>query len=95
MTTALPTDLLRRELAQRISGGIEITLYWNPLDNTTSIQVHQTSTEETITLAVPIDRALEAFYHPFAHLAEQCVGQTKAVDVCRPAMSFDRFGGLT
>ena len=58
----------RRELARRVSGGIEVTLYWSARDNSTSIEVWQPSTEERLTFPVAHERALEAFYHPFAHL---------------------------
>ena len=61
----------RRELASRVTGGLEITLYWEAHDNTTSIEVHQRATAETIAFPVAPDRALDAFHHPFAHLAEQ------------------------
>ena len=59
----------RRELARRASGGIEVALYWSPLDNSTTIEVWDASNEETLVFAVAPDRALEAFYHPFAQLA--------------------------
>jgi hypothetical protein len=58
----------RRELARRVSGGIEVTLYWSPLDNSTTVEVWQATTEETFVVPVPPERALEAFYHPFAQL---------------------------
>ena len=58
----------RRELARRVSGGIEVALYWNPLDNSTTVEVWQATSEETLVFAVPGERALEAFYHPFAQL---------------------------
>lgn len=57
-----------RELARRVSGGIEITLYWSAADNRTTIEVWQPESGETLAFAVPPDRALDAFYHPFAHL---------------------------
>ena len=57
----------RRELAHRVSGGIEVTLYWNVDDNTTSVEVFQDATGVTLCLSVPRERALDAFYHPFAH----------------------------
>jgi hypothetical protein len=60
----------RRELARRRSGGLEITLYWHPDDDSTSIAVHQAATGETLAFPVPADRALHAFHHPFVHLAE-------------------------
>jgi hypothetical protein len=65
------TTIGRRELAQRITGGLEITLYWNVYDNSTTIEVHQKATGETISFPVPAHRALDAFHHPFAHLAPQ------------------------
>jgi hypothetical protein len=58
----------RGELARRVSGGLEITLYWNEVDDTTSVELRQQSTGETLTFSVPRDRAL-AFHHPFAHVA--------------------------
>jgi hypothetical protein len=69
MTIATLTNIPRRELACRVNGGLEITLYWSAEDNSTSIDVHQIATEETISFLVPRDRALDAFHHPFAHLA--------------------------
>jgi len=71
MNNATLANLTRRELAQRVNDGLEITLYWHPFDNGTSIDVYATATEETISFPVPAERALDAFYHPFAHLAEQ------------------------
>ena len=57
----------RRELAHRVSGGIEVTLYWNVEEGTT-VEVRHAATEELIDFAVPPERALDAYYHPFAHL---------------------------
>jgi hypothetical protein len=59
----------RRELASRVSGGIEVTLYWSPLDNGTTVEVWDSAYDETIVFDVPPERALEAFYHPFAQLS--------------------------
>jgi hypothetical protein len=58
----------RLELARRASGGIEVTLYWTAHDNSTSIEVWQPASEETLVFGVAREQALEAFYHPFAHL---------------------------
>jgi YD repeat-containing protein len=58
----------RRELAHRSGGGIEVTLYWNAADNSTSVDVFYPATEETLRFGVPRERALDAFYHPFAHI---------------------------
>jgi hypothetical protein len=59
----------RRELARRASGGIEVALYWSPTDNSTTVEVWQATTEETLIVPVAPEHALEAFYHPFAQLA--------------------------
>jgi hypothetical protein len=61
-------DYPRRELAYRVSGGIEVTLYWSADDNSTSVEVWQPGSGETLLFAVARECALEAFYHPFAHL---------------------------
>jgi hypothetical protein len=71
MNIATLSIVARQELARRVTGGLEITLYWEAHDNTTSIEVHQTATAETIAFPVAADRALDAFHHPFAHLAAQ------------------------
>ena len=59
----------RRELARRVSGGIEVTLYWTAGDNGTTIEIRHDATEELLTFRVAPGRALDAYYHPFAHLA--------------------------
>jgi hypothetical protein len=64
-----PSVQPRRELARRASGGIEVALYWSPLENSTTVEVWDAMSEETIVFAVAPERALEAFYHPFAQLA--------------------------
>ena len=66
--TAAPSFTHRRELARRLSGGIEVTLYWSPDDNTTHVEVSQPAIEEALRFNVPCERALDAFYHPFSHL---------------------------
>ena len=63
-----PTRHSRRELARRASSGIEVTLYWSALDNSTSIEVWQSASDATFAYTVAPDRALDAFYHPFALL---------------------------
>ena len=46
------TNIGRRELARRVNDGLEITLYWDGRDNTTSIDVQHTATGETISFPV-------------------------------------------
>jgi hypothetical protein len=57
-----------RELAHRISGGIEVTLYWCVEEDSIHIEVRQPATEESIHFPVSRERALDAFHHPFAHV---------------------------
>jgi hypothetical protein len=71
MSISIFTSVDRRELARRGNGGLEITLYWNAEDNSTSVHIYQPATDETIAFPVAPDIALDAFYHPFAHLAGQ------------------------
>jgi hypothetical protein len=67
MATAKIIDW-RRELAHRVGGGLEVTLYWNTGDNSTSIEVHHLDSETHMRFAVPADKALDAFYHPLTHV---------------------------
>jgi len=71
MSISTITTLARRELAHRVNDGLEITLYWHPDDNGTSVEIYHEATGETIAFPVPGDQALDAFHHPFFHLAEQ------------------------
>jgi hypothetical protein len=57
-----------RELAHRITGGLEVTLYWSVEDDSIHVEVRQPATEESVGFAVARERALDAFYHPFAHV---------------------------
>ena len=70
MTISTLTDISRHELARRVGGGLEVTLYWGRLENSISVEIHDTATAETTTFPVPADRALDAFHHPFAYMAE-------------------------
>jgi hypothetical protein len=71
MSTTTLTDTSRRELARRVNGGLEITLFWDRRDNSTSIELYHAATDQTISFRVPPGRALDAFHHPFAHLGNQ------------------------
>jgi hypothetical protein len=70
MSTTTVTSASLRELATRVNGGIEITLFWDTRDDSTSICLNHAETDETITFRVPPGRALEAFHQPFAHLVD-------------------------
>ena len=79
MSTNMVTP--RQELDRRTSGGLEITLYWDPNDDSMSVEIHQPVTGETINLPVAPDRALEAFHHPFAQLARGYQREAELVEV--------------
>jgi hypothetical protein len=57
----------RRELAQRISNGIEVRLLWQPEDDTLVVTILDWNTGEHGDVTVDRDRALDAFQHPFAY----------------------------
>jgi hypothetical protein len=63
----------RRELAHRISNGIEVTLYWGPVRNEVVVEVIDHGTGHLFELTVPSDRALDAFHHPYAYASHQGV----------------------
>ena len=71
----------RLELDHRAGGGIEVTLYWSAHDNSTSIEVWQSASEETLVFDVAPEQALDAFHHPFAHLP---TAPTELIRVLRP-----------
>lgn len=59
----------RRELARRVTGELEVALYWYATDNSTIIEIWQPASDGTLLrFPVPGEDALDAFYHPFAHL---------------------------
>ncbi|MFL5955694.1 MAG: hypothetical protein ACJ76I_16475 [Gaiellaceae bacterium] len=57
-----------RELAQRSSGPIEVTLYWwEAADAAVLIELIDRGGGASFQLVVPPDRALDAFHHPYAY----------------------------
>ena len=58
-----------RELAQRLSGGDEILLLWNPRDGHVEVSVRDVDTGVGFQLEVAPGSALEAFHHPYAYAA--------------------------
>ena len=58
-----------RELAVRESDGVRIVLLWHPRDGAVSVSVEDARADHRFELAVERERALEAFYHPFAYAA--------------------------
>ena len=64
-----PTTAPTRELAARESDGIHVLLLWDPSDNELTVSVEDSRVGDRFQLAVAPDRALDAFYHPFAYAA--------------------------
>jgi hypothetical protein len=58
-----------RELAARESDGIHVVLLWHPDENALTVSVADDRLGDCFELAVAPDRALDAFYHPFAYAA--------------------------
>ena len=62
-------ESLTRELAARESDGIHVALLWHPSENALTVSVEDERVGDRFELAVAPDRALDAFYHPFAYAA--------------------------
>jgi len=59
------------DLASRKSDGIDVTLWWSPAEDSVSVEVLHFASESAFELVVDRDRALDAFYHPFAYAARR------------------------
>jgi hypothetical protein len=57
------------ELAARDNEGIRVRLLWHPQRNAVTVSVEDDLAGDRFHLAVASDRALDAFYHPFAYAA--------------------------
>jgi hypothetical protein len=64
-----PATSQTRELAARESDGIHVLLLWNPDENAVTVSVEDERVGDRFQLAVAPERALDAFYHPFAYAA--------------------------
>ena len=58
-----------RELAVRDSDGIHIRLLWHPPKDAVTVSVEDARAGDRFQIAVAPERALDAFYHPFAYAA--------------------------
>ena len=58
-----------RELAVRESDGLHVRLLWHPGEHALTVSVEDVRVGDRLRLAVAPDRALDAFYHPFAYAA--------------------------
>jgi hypothetical protein len=69
----------RSELAEREGGGIRVRLLWSSSDESVAVHVTHLRTDRTFELAVEPDRALDAYYHPFAYAPRRGTGALHAV----------------
>jgi hypothetical protein len=58
-----------RELAARVTDGLQVLLLWHPAGDTVTVAVADDRTGHRYESPVARDRALDAFYHPFAYVA--------------------------
>ena len=58
-----------REIASRESNGLTVVLCWQRREDAVTLAVSDSRNGERFELPVASDRALEAFYHPFAYAA--------------------------
>ena len=68
MSTTAATETVIHELARRVSGGLQVTLFRHTRNNSVAIELRHDAITEPISFRVPPDRALDAFHHPFAYL---------------------------
>ena len=58
-----------RELALRESAGVRVVLLWHPREDAVTVSVEDARAGHRFELDVERERALDAFYHPFAYAA--------------------------
>jgi hypothetical protein len=60
-----------RELAQRLSGTVEILLLWHPEIERVELSVRDPATDAGFHFEVAPGNAIDAFYHPYAYAARR------------------------
>jgi hypothetical protein len=58
-----------RELAQRLSGTVEVLLLWLPETDGVELSLHDRATDVSFHLEVAPEDAIDAFHHPWAYAA--------------------------
>jgi hypothetical protein len=56
-----------RELAERTSNGTRVRLLWCQGTSDLWIEVREPDTHPALAIPIPPERALDAFYHPYAY----------------------------
>ena len=62
---------MRRELAERETDGIAVTLLWESETDGLSVTVHDERTGEGFALDTHPHNAMDVFHHPFAYAAQR------------------------
>jgi hypothetical protein len=78
MTTTSTSFSERRELDQRTSDGIEVTLFWTRSSDQVTIAILDTRCGETVEFEVDGRSAFDAFQHPYAYAAAATVARHAA-----------------
>ena len=60
-----------RELAQRLSGTLEVLLLWHPETDRLELVVRDTANKPGFRIEVAPADAIDAFYHPYAYAAQR------------------------
>jgi hypothetical protein len=63
------------DLMERVTGGLHVTLLWNPDTGELTVRVADRLQNRVFELPVPPDRAGYAFHHPFAFAMEQALAE--------------------
>jgi len=57
------------ELAHRLNGGMEVTLFWHPEGDELVVSVADSASGDAFAFEVDSSTAVDAFYHPYAYAA--------------------------
>jgi hypothetical protein len=76
MTTNTDTINKFEELDYRENDGIEVSLLWNRTDNSLSVLVVDTKTDDVFELPARGAEAMDVFRHPFAYATARCTEPT-------------------
>jgi hypothetical protein len=68
----------RRELAHRVTDGLEVRLLWRASDGTLAVVVRPARTGVSFELRVEPDHALNAFRHPYLYAALRRIHDERA-----------------
>jgi hypothetical protein len=71
-STDLPAVRLH-ELARRVTGGVEVTLFWDERTDTTTVSVWNWGSGASLQFDADPDQARHAFYHPYSYAAARGV----------------------